>query len=89
MNSPLGQEIVDAAFALAYSLTPDADKLMYQIKKLNALAERAAAADRLARAAVALDSPDWPETDADGIPLVAHEHEAAMYEYLAVVSEAE
>lgn len=45
---------------------------------LRALCTRADAAERLAVATDALDSDDWREVDADGVPLVANEHANAL-----------
>ncbi len=48
-----------------------------------ALLADVAAADRLARAADALDADDWSMVDEEGVPLVADVHIAALDAYRA------
>ena len=54
---------------------------------LRALCARADAAERLAVAVDALDRDDWREVDADGVPLVANEHDNALAAWRAITEE--
>lgn len=52
-----------------------------------ALLARADAAERLAVAVDVLDRDDWREVDADGVPLVANEHDNALAAWRAITGE--
>ena len=54
---------------------------------LRALCVRADAAERLAVAVDVLDRDDWREVDADGVPLVANEHDNALAAWRAITGE--
>ena len=76
MSDTLGARIL--AVAVGLSLAGNRATVDRSMAKLRALCARADAAERLAVATDALDRDDWREVDADGVPLVANEHDNAL-----------
>jgi len=92
MSDTLGARILDAAreHARLWSEPAGAGGLVDfgdSWLALRALAARADAAERLAVAVDVLDRDDWREVDADGVPLVANEHDNALAAWRAIERE--
>lgn len=89
MTEPtLGTRILDAADQLTdRTMDWDDGGIADANDALAALAARADAAERLAVAVDVLDRDDWREVDADGVPLVANEHDNALAAWRATTEE--
>lgn len=74
---PLAERVASALAAAARGIRSD------EIASISELVADVAAADRLARAADALDADDWSMVDEEGVPLVADVHIAALDAYRA------
>lgn len=81
MSDTLGARILHEVYRAAPFISGGARA------KLRALSARADAAERLAVAVDVLDRDDWREVDADGVPLVANEHDNALAAWRAIERE--
>ena len=88
MSDTLGARILEAVgnyvVAVQRLAMPD---VRDDLAKLRALCATADAAERLAVAVDVLDRDDWREVDADGVPLVANEHDNALAAWRAITGE--
>ena len=76
-------ERVNAAYLVGIQVADGDENGQDARAALDGLRADVAAADRLARAADALDADDWSMVDEEGVPLVADVHIAALDAYRA------